>query len=206
MTRVLTCVCWLLFGVLLNSCSDEVKPLTDLPHSWEVCDCNDVEIAGAYYNTFPFSDSIVAVAYQYIPSTGENARTVGLDTNGRFSEINMVKIDTLTREQVNQLAKIVVNRYEICHGEYDNSTDCMYTPHHCIVFYERDSIVAFLETCFLCTESLEWPKGTFGIQCGDFFDDMRYFYRSMGFADDALELETCPGYIPDTINIWRGHY
>ncbi len=190
----------------LFSCDSDPQPLT---YRYDVCDCHDSTIVQNNISRFPFSDSIIAVAYQYDTYDYQSAARVGLDTNGRFIDSTMVRIDTLNSIELKQLEKVVFNRYEVCEGDYDEEkepTDCGYFPHHCIVFYKNDRVVAYLETCFLCTDLRAWPDSVFGSMCGDFYDDMRYFYKSAGFAEDALELETCPGYLPDTIEIWKGHY
>lgn len=195
--------------ILLTSCDRTPK---EIPHRYEVCQCTDTNAVKENVHQFPFADDVTVVAYEYksdghswIPlTTAESAR---LKSNGRFDTTLVRHIDTLTGVEKKQLEKLFLNRKEVCSDDYSSdAADCLYMPHHCIVFYQNDSVIAYHEICFMCEKIKCWPENYFGSQCGDFDCEMRYFYQYLDFADDMLGLEHCPGYHPDTVEIWKGRF
>jgi hypothetical protein len=129
-----------------------------------------------------------------------------LDSGNVFPANNILRADTLNAAEILQLEKICYNRTEHC-NKYTckNASGKFYDPHHCIVFYDgTGSSIGYIETCFNCAESRAAPTEHFGPRCGDFIDDMRYFYKSIGFPTDHLHLDHAPMYAPDSVEIWKG--
>ena len=192
----------LLTLMTLSSC----KPLQDEECVYKDCQCVDTLAVSDSSDYFPFHGASYVVAYEYAHDM--NALTVQLDSGKNFNPADILHADTLTPEERTQLEKVCMNRLEKC-NKYTctNGNECMYNPHHCIVFYDGgDRPTAYLETCFICEDVRCWPADGFGPKCGDFYDDLRYFYRSLGFNGTSLCLDHAVGYTPDTVNIWMGHY
>jgi hypothetical protein len=194
-------ICFVFFSAAF-SC----KPKNNDPCTYKECECIDTLAVSDSSNYFPFHDAAFVVAYEYAHSM--QALDFELDSGNTFPAADIMRADTLSKEEIVQFEKVCMNRIEKC-NKYTcvNGNDCMYDPHHCMVFYNGGGKpIAYIEHCFMCEDFRCWPNDGFGPKCGDFNDDVRYFYRSLGFPDSTLYLDHAPGYVPDTVDVWLGHY
>lgn len=191
---------------LLVLCTVACKPKHDPNNDcvYKECDCLDTLAVGDTTHYFPFDRGFTGIAYQYaIPMNAHHIKLIGSDT---FPANSILRADTLSAAEMAQLEKICYNRTEHC-NKYTciNASGQLYDPKHCIVVYDgAGNAVAYIESCFSCDESQVWPHDEFGPRCGDFVNDLRYFYKSIGFPVDHLHLDHAPMYVADSVEIWKG--
>jgi len=98
------------------------------------------------------------------------------------------------------LEKILFNRAVVCKPGSVNFadsliSDCLYQPHHCIVFYNASNTpISFVEVCFICEDIMADKKVKWGAFCGDTYCDLKNLFSKAGIDKKTLVLEACPGY------------
>lgn len=187
--------------LFLSACSSKPAPEC----VYKECTCEDTLAVTATSHFFPFNGNQKVIAYEYAGSM--SAVSLRLDTGNVFDSSSIKASHVLNADEILQLEKICRNRTEKC-NDYtcEDGNDCLYDPHHCIVFYEGEKPVAYLEMCFICDDSREWPYGEFGTMCGDFMYDLRWFLRKLKFDDAPLYFDHATGYEADTVEVWKGHF
>lgn len=116
-------------------------------------------------NTYPFSKSnkIELLAY----SSREDALSnYNLIKDGKFMVGKIQQSTILDKSQTDSLFSILVNWPPKEKDYFNTQADC-YDPHHCIVFYQDEIAIAFIEICFECNGI----KESQGINFEEFCDE-----------------------------------
>jgi len=112
---------------------------------------------------------VEAITFKRIRTREYIKRMVEIDNGASYTQIknNKVVLDSVTKrvdlnkQQIQRLFDVLF-KYK---GNHSSGAAC-YEPHHVLVFYEQNKIIAFLEICFTC-------KGTrdYGVDFTDFCDE-----------------------------------
>lgn len=163
------------------------------------CNCLDTSVFDGSNSLPPFNSSKRIVLYDFnsVLSPGTSTKSwagllKGIPLNTHVYAIEIVKEIELTDQDKKTLQHILFDRVLRCTTDNYPVADCLYDPHHCLVFYDKKGrALDFLEICFMCDARRSSLRNNFSAFCGNTYCDLRQFAKERGCNKNRLFADWC---------------
>ena len=167
-------------------------PVNEVKKCW----CADTSRVDSLKPNPPFDRALKIISYYYNDTSafGHGPDFPATILHNHLNRKNILKEIDISAYRL-ELEKILFNKIINCepgksHLIQDSASSCIYFPHHCLVFYNKNNEATdYLEICFICDESEQ--SADFGPMCGQTFCELKTLFKKVGHEPSSLNIDKC---------------